>query len=73
MCAWLPTGVNNRCEGKEDKKKRRGGRVGWIDGRDKMFPSYCLSPPSSLFKNEHRTDNKVGGFLVVFFLANFLK
>lgn len=52
---------------KRIKKKRRGGRVGWIDGRDKMFPSYCLSPPSSLFKNEHRTDNKVGGFLVVFF------
>lgn len=58
---------------REKRIKKRGGREGWIDGRDKMFPSYCLSPPSSLFKNEHRTDNEVGGFLVVFFLAKFLK
>lgn len=32
MCALLPTGVNNRCEGKEDKKKeerREGGMDRW--------------------------------------------
>lgn len=46
--AGCQMGVNNRCEGTEDKKWR-GGREGWMDNRDENVPHLFSFNHSALY------------------------